>query len=210
MEYGPEITEDIFEVGSHSIGRELIQTLKNTFTADGKARHGDFYMNQSRALLQRHLQMMSLDEQTTRRWEYAKVKDLRIRVEDARDSWLKRYFLAMKYKRISKKTFKIVERASNRAADDNLMNQIDEAMQDTVDPRFIPEILQSTHSTTFSDSHGVFSVLSGVSIGGLDEVDVEAYQSEVIGGAAVVLGHHRQDTPTQHIVATFSASLPKS
>jgi len=35
--------------------------------------------------------------------------DLRIRVEDARDSRLKRYFLVMEYKRISKKAFKIVE-----------------------------------------------------------------------------------------------------
>jgi len=71
-EYGPEIAEDIFEVGSHFIGRELIETLKNKFTGDGKARQGDFYMNQSRALLQTHLQMMSLDEQTTIRREYAK------------------------------------------------------------------------------------------------------------------------------------------
>jgi len=64
-EYGPEIAEDTSEVGSHFIGRELIQTLKNKFTADGKARQGDFYMNQSRALLQTHLQMISLDERTT-------------------------------------------------------------------------------------------------------------------------------------------------
>lgn len=69
-EYGPEIAEDIFEVGSHFIGREIIQTLKKKFTGDGKARRGDFYMDQSRALLQRHLQMMSLDEQSTIRQEY--------------------------------------------------------------------------------------------------------------------------------------------
>ena len=64
-EYGPEIVEDIFEVGSHFIGREIIETLKKNFTGDGKAREGDFYMNQSRALLQTHLQMISLDERTT-------------------------------------------------------------------------------------------------------------------------------------------------
>lgn len=69
-EYGPEIAEDLFEVGSHFIGREIIQILKKNFTRDGKARQGDFYMNQSRALLQTHLQMMSLDEQTIIRQEY--------------------------------------------------------------------------------------------------------------------------------------------
>ena len=69
-EYGPEIAKDVFEVGSHFIGRELVQTLKKKFTRDGKARRGDFYMNQSRALLQTHLQMMSLDEQTTIRRKY--------------------------------------------------------------------------------------------------------------------------------------------
>lgn len=95
-----------------------------------------------------------------------------------------------------------------------------------VDPESVPEILQSVHSNPFSDSHGVSSVLSGVSINGLDQVDVETYQSEVTGGssstvaqylraanaiaypgAAVVLGFHRQNAPTQHIVATFSATV---
>lgn len=69
-EYGPEIAGDIFEVGSHFIGREIIETFKKKFTGDGKAQRGDFYMSQSRALLQTHLQMMSLDEQTTIRREY--------------------------------------------------------------------------------------------------------------------------------------------
>jgi len=71
-EYGPEIAEDIFEVGSHFIGKEIIQTLKKNFTCDGKAQQGDIYMNQSRALLQTHLQMMTLAEQTTIRRKLTK------------------------------------------------------------------------------------------------------------------------------------------
>jgi hypothetical protein len=76
------------------------------------------------------------------------VKDLKKKVDDPRGSRFKRYILAMDYKRLSKKTFRVVEvnphnnrsvsrvstssqRASNRAVDDNLMNQVDEAMQDT-------------------------------------------------------------------------------
>lgn len=71
-EHGPEIAEDILEVGSHFIGKEIIQTLKKNFTGDGKAQQGDFYMNQSRALLQTHLRMMSVAEQTTIRRKYTK------------------------------------------------------------------------------------------------------------------------------------------
>jgi len=69
-EYGPEIAGDIFEVGSHFIGREIVQTLKRNFTGDGKIQQGNNFMNQSRALLQTHLQMMSLNEQTTIRRKY--------------------------------------------------------------------------------------------------------------------------------------------
>ena len=59
-----------------------------------------------------------------------------------------------------------------------------------VDPQFIPEMLQSTHDNPFSDPHGVSSVLSGVSIGGLDQVDMEAYQPEITGGLLSTVAPH--------------------
>ena len=58
------------------------------------------------------------------------VNDLRIRVEDARDSRLKIYFLAMEYKRISKKTFKIVEvKPYNNRSVSRVSNVLTESVQ---------------------------------------------------------------------------------
>lgn len=55
-----------------------------------------------------------------------------------------------------------------------------EHLQD--DSQFTSEGLKSTNSNPFSDSHEASSMLSDVPIGGLNQIDVEAYQSQVTGG----------------------------
>jgi hypothetical protein len=61
--YGSEIAGGIFEVASHALGRKVINSLRKNFTSNGKMRSGDFYMNQSREMLQRHLQIIDLEDQ---------------------------------------------------------------------------------------------------------------------------------------------------
>ena len=50
------------------------------------------------------------------------------------------------------------------------------------DTQSTSESLQSTHSNPFSDSHEASSILSDVPISGLNQIDVEAYQSQFTGG----------------------------
>jgi hypothetical protein len=87
------------------------------------------------------------------------------------------------------------------------MNQMDEAMHKTSklvrlffesvtqwahehfqdDSQFTSKGLQSTNSNPFSDSHEASSMLSDVPIGGLNQIDVEAYQSQVTGGMSTTI-----------------------
>jgi len=52
------------------------------------------------------------------------------------------------------------------------------------------DALQSTRSNPFSDSHEVSSILSNVPTEGLNQIDVEAYQSQVTGGLSSTIAQH--------------------
>ena len=69
--YGPEIAGGVFEVTSHLVGKSVVDSLRKNFTGDGKMRRGDFYMNQSRELLRRHLEIIRLDDKTAIQEKYA-------------------------------------------------------------------------------------------------------------------------------------------
>jgi hypothetical protein len=71
--YGSEIAGGVFEVASHVLGRKVINSLRKNFTSNGKMRSGDFYMNQSREILQRHLQIMDLADQSTIRMKLTEL-----------------------------------------------------------------------------------------------------------------------------------------
>jgi len=201
--YGLEITGYIFKVASHRIGKAIVDILRENFTGDGKMQRGDFYMNQSRELLRRHLEIIRRDDKPIIQEKYADARVIQTKLEGIRGSRLKRFFTAMEYKRLCKGAYKMVEKASNRAVD--LMNQMDEAMHETDDSQSTSESLQSTHSNLFfSDSS---SMSSDVPVSGLSQIAVEAHQSQVTRDTAIVLGLHRQDASTQHIIATFSATV---
>jgi len=65
----------------------------------------------------------------------------------------------------------------------------------------------NSQSTTFISTHQHPSVLSDVAVRDLSRVEMETYQSEVTGEGCVVLGLHRRDASSQHIVATFSPTV---
>ena len=69
--YGAEIAGGVFEVASHLVGKSIVDSLRKNFTGDGKMQRGDFYMNRSRELLQRHLEIIRPDDKTTIREKYA-------------------------------------------------------------------------------------------------------------------------------------------
>jgi len=69
--YGLETAGYIFEVASHLIGKAIVDILRENFTGDGKMQRGDFYMNQSRELLRRHVEIIRRDDKPIIQEKYA-------------------------------------------------------------------------------------------------------------------------------------------
>jgi hypothetical protein len=58
-----DIFGENFVVPPHSVGKKIIDSLRNSFTGNGKMQRGDFYMDQTRVLLQQHFHIINVKEQ---------------------------------------------------------------------------------------------------------------------------------------------------
>ncbi|KAI9447392.1 hypothetical protein H4582DRAFT_1883 [Lactarius indigo] len=123
----PDIINGVYEVASHHVGKGLLDIIRDRFT-DGKIRSGHYYFNRTRSLIRQHYPGLPLKDQNTIHFEFVKVLGVQEELEGAQGNVFKNYARARKYKRISKDTFKIVERASNRSVNNNLFDQFSEAL----------------------------------------------------------------------------------
>ncbi|KAH9973634.1 hypothetical protein BJV74DRAFT_864166 [Russula compacta] len=178
--YAPEIVEGTAHVAGYLLGRSLVDGIRSIFNTGGHVDKGDSYMDQSRDLLERHLQLLNLKQQNRILKNISSVKE---DLEDPSGSVIKRHLAARKYRRWSKKTYKVIKRASDRARDD-----------------------PSTLTDPFSDSHAM-SMLTDVAVNDLDQVEMSTYQSEDTRDAAIVWNLHNRDASTQHLVATVSTEV---
>jgi hypothetical protein len=123
----PEIASGVVvEVSGHVLGRSLIDGLRKNFFPSSQVEQGDHYMDRSRELLQRHLELIQLDEQNTIRDYYDELvwqsirhigwligcnsaRDLRERLDNPNGSIVQRFVQARKYRHKSRKTYKIVK-----------------------------------------------------------------------------------------------------
>jgi hypothetical protein len=55
----------VVEVDSPLIGRSIIDGLRRKFSAGGQIKEGDYFMDRSRDLLRRHLQLIEVHDQDT-------------------------------------------------------------------------------------------------------------------------------------------------
>ncbi|KAH9959179.1 hypothetical protein BC827DRAFT_1268957 [Russula dissimulans] len=189
----PEIVEDVVEVSSLVIG-SLIDSLRRSFTTRGQKQQGDYLMDQSRELLEQHLDLIPPAIQRTINNYYAHAEGMRTRLGNDSGTPIQRLLEARKYRRISRQAYKITKRASEMAVKNARTTP-------GVDPgnHFGSG---STRSHPFSDSR-VMSNLTNVPVDGLQDVEMTTYQTEDTGEAAVVFDLHSRHAPTQHIVATF-------
>ncbi|KAI0294562.1 hypothetical protein BC826DRAFT_1104619 [Russula brevipes] len=218
------------EVASPLIGRSLVDGIRRSFHTGTQVQHGDYFMDQSRILLQRHLRLINLDARQTIRESYQEVLSVREKLNNNRGSRLERLLQARDYRRLSKQTYKVVKSASDRAIDDRLMDQIiaEATRLPGGGPRNSPDTtsVTSTSRNPFTDSHAI-STLTDVGVNDLDVVEMSTYQSEDTGGrfidffhninelaqadygseGAVVMDIHGRDAPSKHIVATFPTEV---
>ncbi|KAI0247182.1 hypothetical protein BJV78DRAFT_955948 [Lactifluus subvellereus] len=196
----PETVGDVVEVTGQSVGRSLIDSLRRRFNPGSQVRQGDQLMDQSRDMLQRHLQLIDRDDQVTIRHHFDKARNAKARLDEAGGSQIQRYIKARKYKLLSKEMFKVVKKASDRAIEGRLMDQIAEAT------RVDGSETGNNSRNPFTDSR-VISSLANIAVSDLDRVNMSTYQSEGTGEAAVVLDLHDRDASAQHIVATFPSEV---
>jgi len=127
-------------------------------------------------------------------------------LEGNKDSGLRKYLLARDYKRETKAMFRIIEIASQRAVDGNLMHQILEAVGPGEGAAPPPTGPTTVSHNPFTDARAV-STLTGVDVHNLDTVEMETYRSQATGETAVFLELHGRDATTQEVVATIPHAL---
>ncbi|KAH9053385.1 hypothetical protein EDB87DRAFT_212977 [Lactarius vividus] len=200
----PPIINGIYEVASHHVGKSLVGAVRNCFT-HGKLRRGDYYFSRVQPLIQQHYATLEFDDQNAIDFEFTQTRLAREKMETADGSIFQKYSLAKDYKRVAKHLFIVVETASRRAAEKNLMAQISEAIaaRATQPP---PLGTVSTISNPFSDTHEVSS-LADVDVGNLNQVEMSTFESEASGKAAVVLELHGRDGTTQEVSAQFPLAV---
>jgi len=194
------------KVSSRLIGQSLIDGVRRSLSIHDQEELGDDFMDLARDILQKHLNLIELRTQRLIRENIIDVRRLKEELENHSGHGFQKLLKARKYRRLSRKAFKIVKRASDRAIDDSLLAQIVEA---TRGPGVTPggggggELdTATTRSNPFGDSHAI-STLTDIHVDDLDEIELSTFKNEEDGDAAAVLDLVRRDGSTQHLVATF-------
>jgi hypothetical protein len=61
--HGVDHVSEVFVVETHSVGKKIIGNLRNRFTITSQTQRGDFYLDQSRVLLQKHAHIINAEDQ---------------------------------------------------------------------------------------------------------------------------------------------------
>jgi len=175
---------------------DLIDGLRRTFTTRGQKELGDSFVDQSRELLETHLELIPPHIRQPILRSYNQAQGMRTDLENDNVPQFQKLLKAREYRRVSKQAYKIIRNASDKAV---------EGARTTPGPGVGPGNHFSSGSTQrhpFSNSR-VMSSLTNVPVDDLQEVEMTTYQTEDTGNGAVVFDLHSRHAPTQHIVATF-------
>jgi len=217
-------SDGIFTVPDTSARSVLINRLRDNLITV-KIRDADSLNDQSRDLLQQYIDLMQLDEQEAIQGQMNDIDRLEKRLEDTRSPFRK-FLLVRQYKRVSRETYLIVKKASNRLRND----QIKERLRAATDPQGWPTFPQEPaprsnggsftapvfpvatppggppinhFGNAFTSPH-VASALDAATCSDLERVEMTKFQSMTTGDPAVLLGLHGRDVGVQHFFATLA------
>jgi len=71
--YAPEIVGSVVEVAGDLVGKSLIDSLRRSFTSSSQVQQGDNFMDQSRVLLQNHLELIERHDKDIIHRNYEKL-----------------------------------------------------------------------------------------------------------------------------------------
>ncbi|KAI0294555.1 hypothetical protein BC826DRAFT_316638 [Russula brevipes] len=110
--------DPVLEIPDHSAGELLIDRLRKNLTSV-KIRDAGNYNDQTRNLVLQYLELMKLDEQDAIIGQMDEIGKLEKKLENNRSPFRK-LFLVRDFKRVSKETYLIVKKLSNRIIDDQI------------------------------------------------------------------------------------------
>ncbi|KAI9461052.1 hypothetical protein F5148DRAFT_1215944 [Russula earlei] len=166
----PEIVVGVVKV-TGPVGRSLIDTLWDNLSTDRQRQQGDYYMDLSRGLLQRHLKLIQIKTQFIIRGLYDEVQQSKGRLNNNSGSKISRLILARKYRKVSEHTYMFIKDASDRVIDNNLMVEFPEATNGSgVRPEndVGTDSFATAQSNLFSDSR----VGSTLTVNDLGEIEI--------------------------------------
>ncbi|KAN0140711.1 hypothetical protein V8E53_001538 [Lactarius tabidus] len=205
-DFSPPIVNGVHEAVSHHARKGLLGVLRGRLTG-GKIQSGDYYFSRTRTMIKEHYPGLPLKDQNTVHLRFERVLAVQEKLKNAQGA-IEKYTRARDYKRVSKKTFIIVEDVSNRADTNNVMAQFSMGTGRGISPPPPPGPQRpstptpSTFTNPFGDSHAI-STLSDMDLSNVDQVEMSRFESEPTGEAAVIMDLHDRDGTTREFVATF-------
>jgi len=194
---------------------QVVADSINKSLLSSQIRAADSYNDKSRNILQQCVHLLPLREQIQIESRLNTISALEDKLEN-NNSWIRKFFLIMEYQRVSKKTYYIVKRASNRLINNQIKDRIrvptypqahDDQQPAAAPPAPIPTaaVPLSSTSNPFRSRGG--SALDNASFHDVERVDLTTLQSSETGDSAVLLEFHTRQQRTREYVATLQPIL---
>jgi len=107
--YTPEIVGAVLEVSNHVLGRSVMDRLRGHFSTRSQKQLGDAFMDESRKLLQKHLDLLEFNTQNSIRTNYDEVREFKQGVEKGDGSRWHKLRQAREYVGLAQEMFKIIK-----------------------------------------------------------------------------------------------------
>jgi len=186
-------TDTVHEVGDDSARNVLINNLRTSLISV-KIRSAEDYNDRTRHFLQQCVDLMPLTDQQLIDTHLDDIEQLEKKLEDTQSPF-QRFLLVMKYKRVSRKTYLIVKKASNRVINNQIKGRIRAATALQEPPPSLPPIPS-------------LSEIDDAAFNNLERAEMVTMQSRTTGDPLVLMNLHRSDQRMHQYVAALRPLPP--
>jgi len=202
----PPTVDAVYEVPDDSAQRVVADRVRNNLLSV-QIRSADRYNDQSRNILQQCVRLLPVKDRERIQQGLHAIKALENKLE-TNNNWFRKILLIMEYQRVSKETYFVVKKASNRLINDQISNQImaPTGPQAPPPPPSIPTVAEPPSSTSTPvhpfRARGELA-LDSASFHNVERVDLTTLRSSQTGDSAVLLEVHTREQRTREYVATL-------
>jgi len=219
-QFAPPTANPIYEVPDDAASQVVADSISKSLLSS-QIRAADKYNDKSFNILQQCIHLLPVREQRRIEGRLNAIGALEDKLE-SNNSWFRKILLIMEYQHVSKKTYYIVKRASNRLINNQLRDRIresthpqardDQQLQSPAPPPppipTLTEPLSSTSNPVHPFRARGESALDSASFHDVERVDLTTLQSSKTGDLAVLLELHTREQRTREYVATLEPTPP--